>query len=112
LSGRTLLLLRSLGYSDASIRTRIVRYYPALLARHPERDIHPRLEHLAALGVAGRQLRLLLWEHPRVLAVPNYRRVVRSLQLLGLYGLPPPAERRDSRGGHDSLAALLATWQS
>uniref|UniRef100_A0A383VCN2 Uncharacterized protein n=1 Tax=Tetradesmus obliquus TaxID=3088 RepID=A0A383VCN2_TETOB len=114
-SGRTLLFFKHLGYQDCHIRGRIVRHYPHLLAKQLERDICPVLSHLSSLGCSAQDIRLLVWEFPRIFG-RDFRRHIRKFQYLGLYGLPPVGSQRwqqqqqqPPRVGGDCFGELAGT---
>ena len=52
--------------------------------------MHPVLSVLDAMGCREENLRLLVWEFPRIFG-RDYRRQIRKFQYLGLYGLSLPA---------------------
>mmetsp|Transcript_31997 Transcript_31997/g.71088 ORF Transcript_31997/g.71088 Transcript_31997/m.71088 type:complete len:243 (+) Transcript_31997:157-885(+) len=85
-AGCTILFFKSMGWRNEQIIRRLIAYYPYLLARDVERDIHPVIEYLDKAGCQGEDLRLLLWEYPRIFA-KDYRRQVRKFQYLSMYGL-------------------------
>eukprot|EP00879_Flechtneria_rotunda_P013688 GHRR01014298.1.p1 GENE.GHRR01014298.1~~GHRR01014298.1.p1 ORF type:complete len:242 (+),score=41.25 GHRR01014298.1:206-931(+) len=115
-AGRTLLFFKQLGWKDTDILSRIVPYYPNLLAKQLERDVAPVVTYLLQMGCSMADVKLLVWEFPRIFC-RDYRRHIRKFQYLGLYGLPAPGSSSSSSGGSeagrdtDSLRRLLRAFQ-
>ncbi len=82
-AGHAILFFKSHGYTNHDITKRIVGYYPTLLACDLEADINPVLRCLEASGCSGPDLRLLVWEFPRIFQ-KDYRRHIKKFQFLGM----------------------------
>ncbi|EFJ48066.1 hypothetical protein VOLCADRAFT_91260 [Volvox carteri f. nagariensis] len=85
-AGSCMLFFKNMGWRNQDITQRIIGYYPQLLLLDRRRDIDPVLRFLERLECRGDNLRLLVWEFPRIFD-KDYRRHVRKFQYLGMYGL-------------------------
>eukprot|EP00877_Chromochloris_zofingiensis_P007330 jgi/Chrzof1/2850/Cz12g01060.t1 len=85
-TGCTILYFKELGWQDKDIINRIVPYYPNLLAKSVHHDMEPVIHYLEQQGCGQEDVRLLVWEFPRIFC-KDYRRYVRKFQYLGVYGL-------------------------
>ncbi|GIL83579.1 hypothetical protein Vretifemale_12369 [Volvox reticuliferus] len=85
-AGSCMLFFKSMGWRNKDIKQRIIGYYPRLLLLDRRRDIDPVLGFLERMDCRGENLRLLVWEFPRIFD-KDYRRHVRKFQYLGMYGL-------------------------
>ncbi|GIL52169.1 hypothetical protein Vafri_8108 [Volvox africanus] len=85
-AGSCMLFFKSMGWRNKDIAQRIIGYYPRLLLLDRRRDIDPVLRFLERMDCRGENLRLLVWEFPRIFD-KDYRRHVRKFQYLGMYGL-------------------------
>ncbi|PNW80813.1 hypothetical protein CHLRE_07g330650v5 [Chlamydomonas reinhardtii] len=85
-AGCSMLFFKSMGWRNKDIAQRIIGYYPQLLLLDRCRDIDPVVRFLERLDCRGDNLRLLVWEYPRIFD-KDYRRHVRKFQYLGVYGL-------------------------
>ncbi|KAG2442007.1 hypothetical protein HYH02_009799 [Chlamydomonas schloesseri] len=85
-AGCIMLFFKSMGWRNKDIAQRIIGYYPQLLLLDRGRDIDPVVRFLDRLDCRGDNLRLLVWEYPRIFD-KDYRRHIRKFQYLGVYGL-------------------------
>ncbi|KAG2496781.1 hypothetical protein HYH03_005189 [Edaphochlamys debaryana] len=85
-AGCAMIFFKSMGWRNKDISQRIIGYYPQLLLLDRRRDIDPVVRFLERMNCTGENLRLLVWEYPRIFD-KNYRRQVRKFQHLGVYGL-------------------------
>ncbi|GLI64383.1 hypothetical protein VaNZ11_007649 [Volvox africanus] len=85
-AGSCMLFFKSMGWRNKDIAQRIIGYYPRLLLLDRQRDIDPVLRFLERMECHGENLKLLVWEFPRIFD-KDYRRHVRKFQYLGMYGL-------------------------
>ncbi|GLC52442.1 hypothetical protein PLESTB_000629600 [Pleodorina starrii] len=85
-AGSCMLFFKSMGWRNKDIAQRIIGYYPRLLLLDVARDIDPVIRFLEGMDCRGGDLKLLVWEFPRIFD-KDYRRHVRKFQYLGMYGL-------------------------
>ncbi|KAJ9521829.1 hypothetical protein QJQ45_024705 [Haematococcus lacustris] len=103
-AGMVILLFKAFGYTDKDICSRILTMYPFLLAKSITRDLQPVLEHLEGAGCKGNDLRLLMWEYPRIFS-NDFRRQARRFARLGIL-----ADRITIAPGLKVSRMGLGTW--
>ncbi|KXZ41167.1 hypothetical protein GPECTOR_700g846 [Gonium pectorale] len=103
-AGCVMLFFKGMGWTNKHIAQRIIGYYPQLLLLDRRRDIDPVLRLLERLECRGDNLRLLVWEYPRIFD-KDYRRHVRKFQHLGVYGLSLRTAAAGDAGADDGGSA-------
>lgn len=88
-TGRTIMFFKTHGWRNEDVLQRLMQYYPQLLSLNVETDICPVISYLESHGCSADDIRLLVWEYPRIFS-KDFRRQVRKFQHLGVYGLKLP----------------------